>query len=85
MEVQRYVKARVLECEECVFTASGQADAPEEPEAAETGNRSLFAAIKLSAWVCAHWDWTQKVRLDRNVKIKILQYKHKEMKIQISR
>ena len=36
-EVQRYVKARVLECEEYIFTASGQADAPEEPEAPETG------------------------------------------------
>ncbi len=37
LEVQRYVKARVIECEECIFTASGQADSPEEPEAAETG------------------------------------------------
>ncbi|DBB13479.1 TPA: hypothetical protein ACH3X3_000533 [Trebouxia sp. C0006] len=36
LEVQRYVKARVIECEECIFTASGQADSPEEPEAAET-------------------------------------------------
>ena len=37
MEVQRYVKACVMECEECIFIASGQADSPEEPEAAETG------------------------------------------------
>ena len=37
LEVQRYVKACVIECEECIFTASGQADSPEEPEAAETG------------------------------------------------
>ena len=37
LEVQQYVKARVTECEECIFTASGQADSPEEPEAAETG------------------------------------------------
>ena len=36
-EVQQYIKARVLECEECIFTASGQADAPEEPETTETG------------------------------------------------
>ncbi|DBA92727.1 TPA: hypothetical protein ACH3X1_002933 [Trebouxia sp. C0004] len=36
LEVQRYVKARVIECEECIFTASGQADSPEEAEAAET-------------------------------------------------
>ncbi len=37
LEVQQYVKARVIECEECIFMASGQADSPEEPEAAETG------------------------------------------------
>ena len=35
--MQQYVKARALECEECIFTASGQADAPEEPETTETG------------------------------------------------
>ena len=37
-EVQQYIKARALECEECIFTASGQADAPEEPETTETGD-----------------------------------------------
>ena len=36
-EVQQYIKVRALECEECVFTASGQADTPEEPEAIQTG------------------------------------------------
>ena len=32
-----FLKASVQECEECVFVASGQADAPEEPESADTG------------------------------------------------
>lgn len=35
--LQQYVRASALECEECIFTASGQADAPEEPETTETG------------------------------------------------
>ena len=38
-ELQQYVRARVLECEELLFSASGQADAPEEPEALETGTQ----------------------------------------------
>lgn len=40
-EVQQYIKAQALECEECIFMASGQADAPEEPETTETGKLSV--------------------------------------------
>lgn len=36
-EVQQYVRLKALECEECIFNASGQADAPEEPETTEIG------------------------------------------------
>lgn len=44
-EVQQYVRARALECEECIFTASGQADAPEEPETTETGTCMLHRTM----------------------------------------
>ena len=36
-QMSSFLKASVQECEECVFVASGQADAPEEPESADTG------------------------------------------------
>ena len=60
-EVQKFVKAGVMECEECIFTASGQADTVEEPEAAETGTDpilrsllpTLFSALDASVIVTA--------------------------------
>ncbi len=56
LEVQRYVKARVIECEECIFTASGQADSTEEPEAAETGAalKSLMPSDPVNQLVQLH-------------------------------
>lgn len=36
-QMSALLKASVQECEDCVFVASGQADAPEEPESADTG------------------------------------------------
>ena len=51
-EVQQYVKARTLECEECIFSASGQADAPEEPETTETGTcHALHLACAFSPFI----------------------------------
>lgn len=52
-EVQQYVKLKALECEECIFMASGQADAPEEPETAEIGTHCNLCP--LSATVCSLW------------------------------
>ena len=60
-EVQKFVKAGVVECEECIFTASGQADTVEEPEAAETGTNpilhsllpALFSALDASVYEAA--------------------------------
>ena len=59
--MQKFVKAGVVECEECIFTASGQADTVEEPEAAETGTDpvlhsllpALFFALDASVIVTA--------------------------------